>query len=444
MVANYAFKTYLNYREYKVTLHPKPPVVVKKEITQEQFVKSQNYTRDHLKFSLIRDTSELVKDLAILHFNLLPQIWGLAGKVGSYLGGFKLFSGIFGGVTLQSVLFFAIKKTLELIYVIPRSYYFDFFIEEKWGFNKQTRTKFFRDNLLQIVVVQAFHAAATFIFVKIVDFFGGDFAKYASVAFLVGLLFIQTVVPTIILPLFHKFTPLRDGELRTKIEELAKKNGFPVKKLLEVDGSTTSSHSNAFFTGLPWNKQIVLFDTLIEQHTTEEIVAVLAHELGHWKLGHIWQITALIAALVSGNFLLFTAAFESTPLAVSFGFTGASPIVNLVLFSYLSWPVEFSFQIFHNIVTRKNEYQADNYALKQGYKDELASCLIRMNQKNLSSLDTDWLNSLCTISHPNLVERLQAIGYDPQEKVGNISPEKDRIINNEKEETRELKAVTPE
>lgn len=430
MVANYAFKTYLNYREYKVTFNPKPPIVVQKEITQEQFVKSQKYTRDRLKYSLIRDTSELVKELVILHYNLLPQIWGLAAKIGSYLGGFKLFSGIFGGVTLRSVLFFALKNTLEQIYVIPRTYYFDFFIEEKWGFNKQTRTKFFRDELLQIVVVQAFHAAATFIFVKIVDFFGGDFAKYASVAFLVGLLFIQTVVPTVVLPLFHKFTPLREGELRTKIEELAKKNGFPVKKLLEVDGSTSTSHSNAFFTGLPWNKQIVLFDTLIEQHTTEEIVAVLAHELGHWKLGHIWQITALIVALVSGNLVLFAAAFESTPLAVSFGFAGPSPIVNLVLFSYLSWPVDNTFQILSNIVTRKNEYQADNYALKQGYKDELASGLISLNKENLSFLDTDWLNSLCTISHPNLVERLQVIGYDPKEKVGSLIPEKDSEIKN--------------
>lgn len=417
MVADFVFHAYLIQRQYRVTFIENVPKVVEKEVASGLFIKSQRYARDKLKLDLARKIITFLEELAILHFGLMPQIWHVSGVYLSLISEIRYLHGISGSEALQSVLFIVIKKTISRIIEIPLDYAHTFVLEERWEFNRMTRSKFYRDLALSLVISDLIYALAVFVFVKIVDFFGANFLIYTIFAAVAGFLLFQTILPNVILPLFHKFTPLEDGKLKTAIEELAKRNGFPTSNIFVIDGSTTSTHANAFFLGLPWNKQIALYDTLIHKFTTSEIIAVLAHELGHWKLGHVFQMNIHLQVILALNFALFSAFFESSSLAGAFGFAKPSPAINFILFTYLTWPLDTCTSISRNLLVRRNEYQADNYAKDQGYKDEIASGLIRLNSDSLDALYTDWLYSICNSSHPTLVERLVAIGYEPQKKV---------------------------
>lgn len=389
--------------------------MVEKEIALGLFTKSQRYARDGLKLDFARKTIELLRELAILHFDLMPHIWHVSGVYLSHISQFRYLHGVLGSEALQSVLFIVIKKTATGIIDVPLDYVSTFVLEEKWEFNRMTKRKFFRNLAISIVISDIIFALAVFVFVRIVNFFGANFLMYTIFAAVVGLLVFQTILPNVILPLFHKFTPLEDGDLKTAIENLAKRIGFPSSKIYVVDGSSSSTHSNAFFVGLPWSKQIGLFDTLIDKNSTGEIIAVLAHELGHWKMGHILQMNLQTMVVLAINFALFSAFLEDSSLAQAFGFAKPSPAINFIIFSYLTWPIDTISSISSNLVVRRNEYQADKFAKDQGYKDEIASGLIRIYSDNLDQLHTDWLYSICNSSHPNLVERLVAIGYKPKE-----------------------------
>lgn len=428
-MADFVFRAYLIQRQYRVTFVEKVPTVVEKEVALGLFIKSQRYARDKLKFNLAQKFVTLLEELAILHFDLMPQIWQLSGSYLSSISEIRFLHGISDSIALQSVLFIVIKKTISKIIEIPLDYIHTFVLEEKWEFNRMTKSKFYKDLALSLVISGLIYALAVFVFVKIVEFFGASFLIYTIFAAVVGFLLFQTIIPNVILPLFHKLTPLEEGELKTAIEALAKRNGFSTSSLLVIDGSTTSTHANAFFLGLPWNKQIVLYDTLIQKFTTSEIIAVLAHELGHWKLGHILQVNVHIQVILAINFALFSAFFENYSLAEAFGFAKPSPAINFILFTYLTWPLDTFTSISRNLLVRRNEYQADNYAKEQGYKEEIASGLIRLNSDSLDELHSDWLYSICNSSHPNLVERLVAIGYEPEENVGKVT--KDERVDNE-------------
>lgn len=417
MVADFVFRAYLVQRQFRVTLAEKAPKVVRKEVASELFIKSQRYARDKLKLDLARSVITLLEELAILHFDLMPQIWDVSGVFLSLISKVGYLHGLSGSEALQSVLFIVIKKTISKILEIPIDYVHTFVLEEKWEFNRMTKSKFYRDLVLSLVISDLIYALAVFVFVKIVRFFGASFLIYTIVTVVIGFLLFQTIIPIVILPLFHKLTPLEEGELKTAIEDLAKRNGFPTSRLLVIDGSTTSTHANAFFLGLPWNKQIVLYDTLIQKFPTSEIIAVLAHELGHWKLGHVLQVNIHIWLILAINFAFFSAFFDNSSLVKAFGFANPSPAINFVLFTYLTWPLDTFNSISRNFMVRRNEFQADNYAKEQGYKDEIASGLIRLNSESLDALYTDWLYSICNSSHPSLVERLVAIGYQPKQKV---------------------------
>lgn len=422
LVGKYAFETYINYRQYQVYHNKKAPASIEKEISPEVFLKSQAYSRAKSRFGFFADAIDLLKELAVVKFDVLPRLWSVAGCISARLGGVKYIGGFFGAsVMLQSLVFFAVNTVLSTLEELPLSYYKTFILEQQWGFNKTTVGTFVKDTLKSLILGLTISSPFIYLFLRIIDAYGTAFVKYAMGLTLAASLIIMTLVPTLILPLFYKMTPLEEGELRTEIEALAKRNNFPLTHLYVIDGSTRSSHSNAMFVGLPWSKKILLYDTLIEQSTVPQVVAVLAHEIGHWKLNHLPQMLAVSQATVASTFILFSTFLTNRSLFKSFGFpANAPPMIAFILFSYVSSPLNCFFQFINNLLSRKNEYQADGYAQLQGYKDELSTSLITMSTENLSSMNTDWLFSSYNHSHPILADRLSALGYKSQEKVGNI------------------------
>lgn len=230
--------------------------------------------------------------------------------------------------------------------------------------------------------------------------------------------------PTVIQPLFNKLTPLTDGELKSRIDTLAGQLKFPLKHLYEIDGSKRSSHSNAYFFGLPWSKHIVIFDTLIQQSKPDEVEAVLAHELGHWYFLHPTKMMAISQFHIFTILGLFPAFLHAPPLLRSFGFpkaVSAQPptIVAFLLFQMILTPLEAVFSIGLNAVSRHFEWEADKFAaeLSQRLGDEkkadmgerLGQALITLHVKNLSTVWVDWMYSAYHHSHPTLTERLKAL-----------------------------------
>lgn len=425
LIGKYAFETYVDYRQYVVYQRKVAPASIRKEITQETFDKSQKYSRAKAKFSFVSGAIEIAKDLASIKFDLLPKLWTVAGALLARLSSVAVIGRFFGAsVMSQSIVFFAISTVLSTLESLPLSYYQTFVLEEKYGFNKSTLKVWATDAIKSLVLTVTLASPFVYGFLKIIDHYGVSFVSYACALTLFAQLFFMTVFPSLILPLFYKFTALDDGELKTEIEALAKRNNFPLTQLFVIDGSTRSAHSNAFFVGLPWSKKIVLFDTLIEHNTTPQTVAVLAHEIGHWYLNHLPQTLVASQASVATTFIIFSAFLQNKSLFHSFGFTKQYPaIIAFTLFNYVNTPVNCLIQFGMNILSRKNEYQADAYAKEQGYTDELAASLIKLSTKNLSSLNTDWLYSAYNHSHPILADRLSALGYVSKEKIGDVKVE---------------------
>ncbi|CAD1811496.1 CAAX prenyl protease 1 [Candida parapsilosis] len=423
-IGQYVFETYLDYRQYKVLKNKSPPASIKAEVDQATFDKSQKYSRSKAKFSIFSSTFGLLQNLAILRFDFLPRLWNKSGSIMNAIG--FLLPKFMGGSITQSIIFVFSFSVISTIVGLPLSYYSNFVLEEKYGFNKQTIGLWISDKLKGIGLTLVLGSPVIAGVLKIIDHFGNSFIFYLMGFFLFVNLVAMTIVPTLIMPLFNKFTPLEDGELKTAIEALASSQKFPLQKLQVIDGSKRSSHSNAYFTGLPWSKQIVLFDTLIEHNTTDETVAVLAHEIGHWRLNHIPKMIAMQQAHFFIIFSLFSAFVNNKSLYTSFGFYNQQPIlIGLMLFGDILQPLECVLTFVQNLVSRKHEYDADKYAYDCGYSEELSRSLIKLSNKNLSSMNADWLYSSFHYSHPILPERLTALGYVSKTKIGtgDLKPE---------------------
>ncbi|EGW30673.1 uncharacterized protein SPAPADRAFT_62544 [Spathaspora passalidarum NRRL Y-27907] len=430
-VGQFIFENYLEYRQYRVLQRKSPPASIKKEVSQETFEKSQAYSRAKSKFSIFSGFYGLVQNLAIIKFDVLPKAWNLAGSLMAKSS--FILPKFMGGVITQSLFFVFTSQILSTIVGLPLNYYQHFVLEEKYGFNKQTVKLWVTDMIKTIGLSIALGSPVIAGFLKIIDYFGDKFIVYLMGFVLFINLVAMTIVPTLILPLFNKFTPLEDGELKTAIEELASKQKFPLTKLFVVDGSKRSSHSNAYFTGLPWSKQIVLFDTLIEHNTTDETVAVLAHEIGHWKLNHLPKMLAISQVHLFSIFSLFSAFIHNKSLYNSFGFTEQPILIGFMLFNDIFQPFECVLTFGQNLVSRKHEYEADGYAENCGYAENLSRSLIKLSNENLSSMNADWLYSSYHHSHPILPDRLDALGYISKEKIGLDKKEE----KEEKEEKRD-------
>jgi STE24 endopeptidase len=238
---------------------------------------------------------------------------------------------------------------------------------------------------------------------------GENFYVYVWAVMFAVQLIMMSVYPTFIQPCFNKVEPLQAGSLRTKIEELAKSVNFPLTKLYVIDGSKRSGHSNAYFYGFFKNKRIVLYDTLISQCTEDEVVSILGHELGHWKLNHTVQGLLIAQVHIIFTFFMFSRVYGNAKLFSDFGFTSQPTLIGLLLFMYIFSPVDQLVSFFMNVLSRHNEFAADNFAVKLGHGANLGKGLVKIQKENLGTMISDPWYSTFHHSHPPVQERLKTI-----------------------------------
>ncbi|KAL9095632.1 MAG: hypothetical protein Q9165_002064 [Trypethelium subeluteriae] len=410
-LGHFVLENYIAWRQYRVLCQTKVPKALESEIDQKTYDKSQAYGRAKAKFGLVSGIWGQTKEMAIIYYDLYPKLWSLAGVGLTYI-----LPASWRGEITQSLLFIFAYSFAETILSLPFSYYHTFVLEEHYGFNKQTLGLWISDMLKGQALGVAFGVPLGSAFLWIIQRTGDAFFYYIWLFMLAVQIVGVTIYPVFIVPLFNKLTPLEPGPLREKVEALAEKLKFPLSELQVIDGSKRSAHSNAYFTGLPFlKKKIVLYDTLIEKSEDREVEAVLAHELGHWSLGHVPRLLLISQVQTFYIFLLFSVFIRNKSMYTDFGFTKEQPIiVGLILFNGILSPTEPVIQLLMHMLTRKYEYEADAFSKRLNYSYDLGRSLIKLQVQNLSTMDADWMYSSYHYSHPILTERLRAIGWERQ------------------------------
>ncbi|KAI8057356.1 peptidase family M48-domain-containing protein [Syncephalis plumigaleata] len=403
----YLLEQYINIRQHRKLRSTIRPAALSDIVEEEAFVRAQAYGRDKSRFRFIQEAWGLLLTTITLWYDLLPLLWHAVGVALDRYAGLSAEYEI-----TRSVVFVLVLSVLSSVINIPFSLYGTFVIEERHGFNKQTLRLFFTDLAKSLLISAAIGAPLIAVFLSIINWAGESFYYYVWMFMVVFQLIMITIYPTLIQPLFNKFTPLPEGHLRSKIEALAARIQFPLTKLYVIDGSRRSSHSNAYFFGFYKNKRIVLFDTLLEHSTEEEVCAVLGHELGHWKLNHMVKNLTVAQVHLFTVFYLFSHCYRDINLYHAFGFTdNTMPVlIGFLLFNYIFSPVESILSFMMNMLSRKYEFEADAFAKKLGYTEDLKSGLIKLHTKNLGDMNPDPWFSAYHFSHPPLVERLAALG----------------------------------
>jgi len=378
-------------------LSPHPPEEFKNVYDPERYKKSQAYLKDNTWFSLIHSGLFTLITIAFIlcgGFNTI-DLWARSFHLGEIPTG---------------LIFTGILALLMQIINLPFSLYHTFVTEEKYGFNKTTLKTFFLDCLKGLIlgaILGGLILAGLIYFFEMFPVYGWLFAWIGLVCFQ---LFMDYVAPTWIMPLFNKFTPLEQNPLKEAIENYAKAENFALQGVYVMDGSKRSSKTNAFFVGFGQNRRIVLFDTLIEKHTTDELVSVLAHEMGHYKKHHIIKIM-MHSFLISGLMLyLFSWVINNQLLFNAFKMEHLSIYASLIFFALLYSPLEFIFGIFSHYFSRKYEFEADQYAVTTYKKaGAMINALKKLAVENLSNLTPHPLKVFISYSHPPVIERINHI-----------------------------------
>jgi len=317
----------------------------------------------------------------------------------------------------RSVVFTVGFTIVQMLIKLPFSIYGTFYLEQRHGFNKTTKFTFVTDMIKSICLMVVFTPIIEGLIIPIITY-GGKFLAIYLWAFMFALaLVMMTIYPVLIAPLFNKYDPLEEGPLKQKIEALALKLEFPLTKLFVMDGSKRSGHSNAYMYGFFKNKRIVLFDTLLKQcaDNDDEVVAVLAHELGHWKLGHTVFTFSTMQLITFLQFGVFTVVRNTPAIYKAFGFVDRPAIISLMLFQQIISPVDHVVGLLQNCLSRRFEFQADKFAVDLNYAKELRGGLIRLQEENKSSTNIDPWYSAYHHTHPPLVERLKALNLKKKE-----------------------------
>lgn len=363
---------------------------------EDEYQKSIAYKKANYKFKLVSSTISLA--LMLLFF---------------FLDGFALVDNYARSISdnpiIVGLLFFGIIMIGSDILSTPASYYRTFVIEEKFGFNKTTIATFFSDKIKSFIVMIIVGGALLSLIIWFYELTGKNFWIYAWVLISLFTMAMNMFYAKLIVPLFNKQTPLEAGDLRNTIESYSKKVGFQLKDIYIIDGSKRSTKANAYFSGFGSEKRITLYDTLLNDLNNEEIIAVLAHEVGHYKKKHI--ITNLILSVIlTGVTLWFLSLFISNPLlSEALGVSQPSFHVGLVAFGILYSPISEITGLIMNFVSRKFEYQADNYASETYDGEALVSSLKKLSKKNLNNLTPHPAMVFIHYSHPTLLQRIKNI-----------------------------------
>ena len=384
--------SWLNFRHHSTEV----PALLQDHIDQEKYQKAHDYHRVNYRFSLIKSIPGFLVIGALL---LMGGFGWLDEQLRSYTE-----HPIWHPLLFFGVLFFASD-----ILTIPLQWHQTFGIEERFGFNKMTPKTFWMDKLKGWAMTILLGGLVMGVLLLLVEALGSTFWIWFWVFISAFSLFMNVFYTTLLLPIFNKLTPLEGGELRTKIEAYSQTVQFPLDNIFVIDGSKRSSKSNAFFSGLGKRKKVVLYDTLIENHEQEELVAVLAHEVGHYKKKHIIQ-GLVLGVLQTGLMLFILSWFISSPeLSAAMGGSQSSIALNLLAFGILYSPISMVIGILMNIFSRKNEFEADSYAATTYDSEPLQQALIQLHADNLSNLTPHPWYVFFHYSHPPLVQRLAAL-----------------------------------
>lgn len=388
------FATLLNLK----SLGAEIPEAFRGVIDQEAYERSQEYTRAKAVLGIGEGIFSLV---VLFTFWCLGGFGWLDGEVREFVGK--------GGSILTGIVYISAIALALGILRLPFDYYETFVLEEQFGFNRTTLGIWIGDLVkgaaLSFLLGAPLLAALIWIFesVPFAWLWGWGLVTAAS-------LLLAYVAPTWILPLFNQFQPLPDGSLRQSIEEMAKQCDYPLTEVSVMDGSKRSTKSNAFFTGFGKNKRIALFDTLIEKHTEEELVGVLAHEIGHFKKGHIVKALILSTLTTGAMFFLLGLMMHNRSLFDAFGVKETSVYVSLVLFGIVMTPVNDVLSIAGNWLSRKHEYEADAYAAEvTGNAGAMADALRKLSRDNLSNLTPHPFYVFLNYTHPPVALRIAAL-----------------------------------
>ena len=393
---DYLLNSVLSYLNYKSLSKPVPREL-DNIYDESDYLKSQDYNKSIYWFNLI--TSSITFIILLLVFN-----YELLGKLDNVLRSFS-----FENEISLSLLFFGSIFFINDMISMPFQLYRNFIIEEKFGFNKMSLRTFFLDKIKSYFLVIIIGCLLITILLISIIYFSNNFWIYFWIFMSLFTVFINLFFTSLILPIFNKLKPLEDGSLKDKIYNYAKSVKFPLSNIFVIDGSKRSSKANAFFSGLGKSKKIVLYDTLIKNYSDEELVSVLAHEVGHYKKKHI--VSNLILSILFTGFMLFVLSKFLFNSEISFALGGDVSFRHFELFAFsiLYSPISFILGIFMNIKSRINEYEADNYAVKTFDKTHLISALKNLSKDNLVNLTPNPVYVFVNYSHPTLHQRIKAM-----------------------------------
>jgi|TARA_B100001939_G_scaffold110760_1_gene95666 STE24 endopeptidase len=360
-------------------------------INSNEEYKSRRYNIEKLKISILRNVVYVGWIIYLLS-------GGLVIEINSYLESFLLNEYLHNlGVIL--VVFIVVHLSM-----LPLSYFSTFVIEDKYGFNTSTKRLFFRDNLVSLLMALILITVMSSVFFYLVSFTEIWWLLLASTMFIFIILSIY-IYPTYISPIFNKFDNLDDDVIKSEIRDLSKQTNFSINNLYVMDKSKRTKHPNAYFTGFKNNRRIVFYDTLIDLLSPKEIKAVLAHEIGHYKHNHIFKSLVVSTAVIFiGMFYLSSLINNASYLEfLNLPMNQASQLIALV-FTYQV--ISFFIEPFFSILSRSNEYEADNFASKQVDKEHLVTSLIKLYKSNLSFLIPNKLYAMFYFSHPTILERI--------------------------------------
>lgn len=394
-VIAYLFDQFLDFINLKAQ-RKDIPAEIAEFYDADKYQKSLAYQRAQARFSFLSSGFSFLISILMLWF-----------------GGFGWLDGVlrpyFANDISLALVFFGVVAVVSDVLSLPFQLYSTFVIEEKFGFNKTTVKTFILDKVKGYVLGAVIGGALLSVMIYLVKTIGPDFWIWFGMIAALFILFINMFYTSLLLPLFNKLTPLGEGELKTAIEAFSRKVNFPLDNIFVMDGSKRSKKANAFFSGIGKKKKIVLYDTLINNHSTDELVAVLAHEVGHFKKKHIiWGYLLSILQVFFVLFVLSRMIFNEN-LSLALGGSTQAIHLNVLAFTILFSPISGITGLLMSLLSRKNEFEADAYARETFSGNALAMALKRLSVDSLSNLFPHPAYVFFHYSHPPLLQRLQAL-----------------------------------
>ena len=404
VIFNFLFSNILDYVNHK-NWKDKIPPELEDFYDKEKYKKAKLYSISKSKIGLLSSIISFLFVISLLVFNG----YGFLNQL-VYSDSLNLFIPFEINTSFaRSGVFFLILFILNSLISIPFSYYNTFIIEEKYGFNKTSKSTFFLDIIKSTILSILIGGFLLFAALYLYDNINEGFWLWLWIGLSLLMVFINMFYADLIVPIFNKLTPLNNVELRKKIENYSKDVGYLLKNIYVIDGSKRSTKANAFFSGLGPRKTIALYDTLIEKHTENELVAVLAHEVGHFKKKHV--LSGLLMSVIQIGIMafFFELCLKLPEISIALGGLDTNFHLGLIGFSIIFSPISMISSILMNYVSRKNEFEADAYAKETFNGEDLSLALKKLSVDSLSNIYPHPLYVFFHYSHPPLIQRLRAL-----------------------------------